>query len=148
MTLQNTFPKNYNSLSPITKKEILYRNDISDGVCLSQAALLSSEQKLTPATLFWPGGNPLRKDPWIRATINYCNQGNHTRHIHFFCHTGQKNFSYDYSICRTFYNKNAPGTSLVVQWLRLHATNAEGMGLIPAPGTKVPFGRWVQTKDF
>ena len=30
------------------------------------------------------------------------------------------------------------GTSLVVQWLRLHAPNAEGMGLIPGQGTKIP----------
>ena len=30
------------------------------------------------------------------------------------------------------------GTSLVVQWLRLHASNAEGMGSIPGWGTKIP----------
>ena len=28
------------------------------------------------------------------------------------------------------------GTSLVVQWLRLHATNAGGVGLIPGQGTR------------
>ena len=28
-----------------------------------------------------------------------------------------------------------PGTSLVVQWLRLHAPNAEVLGLIPGQGT-------------
>ena len=27
---------------------------------------------------------------------------------------------------------------LVVQWLRLHASNAGGMGLIPVWGTKIP----------
>ena len=30
------------------------------------------------------------------------------------------------------------GTSLVVQWFRLHASNAGDMGLIPGPGTKSP----------
>ena len=30
------------------------------------------------------------------------------------------------------------GTSLVVQWLRLRASNAEGESLIPGPGTKIP----------
>ena len=29
-----------------------------------------------------------------------------------------------------------PGTSLVVQWLRLHAPNAEGQGSIPGQGTR------------
>ena len=28
------------------------------------------------------------------------------------------------------------GTSLVVQWLRLHAANAGGLGLIPGQGTR------------
>ena len=32
------------------------------------------------------------------------------------------------------------GTSLVVQWLRLPAPNAEGMGLIPGQGTKILHG--------
>ena len=30
------------------------------------------------------------------------------------------------------------GTSLVVQWLRLHASNAGGTGSIPGQGTKIP----------
>ena len=30
------------------------------------------------------------------------------------------------------------GTSLVVQWLRLRASNAEGMGSIPGRGTRIP----------
>ena len=30
------------------------------------------------------------------------------------------------------------GTSLAVQWLRLHASIAGGMGLIPGQGTKIP----------
>ena len=29
-----------------------------------------------------------------------------------------------------------PGTSLVVQWLRLHAPNAGGLGSIPGQGTR------------
>ena len=29
-------------------------------------------------------------------------------------------------------------TSLVVQWLRLHASNADGMGLIPGQRRKIP----------
>ena len=31
-----------------------------------------------------------------------------------------------------------PGTSLVVQWLRLHASNAGGTRLIPGQGIKIP----------
>ena len=31
---------------------------------------------------------------------------------------------------------SAPGTSLVVEWLRLHASKAGGAGLIPGWGTK------------
>ena len=30
------------------------------------------------------------------------------------------------------------GTSLAVQWLRVHASTAGGMGLIPGQGTKIP----------
>ena len=30
------------------------------------------------------------------------------------------------------------GISLVVQWLRLHALNAGGLGLIPSQGIKIP----------
>ena len=33
-------------------------------------------------------------------------------------------------------------TSLVVQWLRLHASSARGMGLIPGWGTKIPHAMW------
>ena len=32
--------------------------------------------------------------------------------------------------------KNKAGTSLVVQWLRLHAPNAGGLGSIPGQGTR------------
>ena len=31
------------------------------------------------------------------------------------------------------------GTSLVVQWLRLCASNARGMGSTPRQGTKIPY---------
>ena len=34
--------------------------------------------------------------------------------------------------------KTRAGTSLVVQWLRLHAPTAGGAGLIPGQGTKIP----------
>ena len=30
----------------------------------------------------------------------------------------------------------------MVQWLRLHATNAEGAGSIPGQGTKIPHAMW------
>ena len=33
--------------------------------------------------------------------------------------------------------RNAVGTSLMVQWLRLHASPAGVMGLIPGQGTKI-----------
>ena len=39
------------------------------------------------------------------------------------------------------FNENySLGTSLVVQWLRLHASNAGGTGLIPGQGSKIPHG--------
>ena len=34
------------------------------------------------------------------------------------------------------------GTSLEVQWWRLHGSNAEGIGLIPGQGTKIPRAVW------
>ena len=34
------------------------------------------------------------------------------------------------------------GTSLAVQWLRLHAPSAGGMGSIPDQGTKIPHATW------
>ena len=33
-------------------------------------------------------------------------------------------------------------TSLAVQWLRLHASNAGGAGSIPSPVTKIPHAMW------
>ena len=33
-------------------------------------------------------------------------------------------------------------TSLVVQWLRLHASRARGVGLTPGWGTKIPHATW------
>ena len=38
------------------------------------------------------------------------------------------------------------GTSLVVQWLRLCAPNAGGMGSIPGLGTKIPHAVWCSQK--
>ena len=43
-------------------------------------------------------------------------------------------------------NMSPEGTSLVVQWLRLHGSNAGGAGLIPGQGTKIPHA--VQPKIF
>ena len=42
--------------------------------------------------------------------------------------------------CKNKYteNKATLGTSLVVQWLMLHASNAECMSLIAGQGTKIP----------
>ena len=34
--------------------------------------------------------------------------------------------------------QGSQGTSLVVQWLRFHASNAGGVGLGPGWGTKIP----------
>ena len=47
-------------------------------------------------------------------------------------------------------NKNSMGTSLMVQWLRFHAPNAEGLGSIPNQETKIfhvlPMqGAWVKS---
>ena len=35
--------------------------------------------------------------------------------------------------------EESQGTSLVVQWLKLHASKAGGMGSIPGRGTKIPY---------
>ena len=40
---------------------------------------------------------------------------------------------------QTKYEGNRKGTSLVVQWLRLHAPNAGGPGSIPGWGTNIPY---------
>ena len=39
------------------------------------------------------------------------------------------------------------GTSLVAQWLGLHASNAGGMDRIPGPGTKIPRATWHGQKN-
>ena len=41
----------------------------------------------------------------------------------------------------------ALGTSQVVQWLRLHASTAEGLGSIPGQGTKIPHAVWYGQKE-
>jgi len=39
------------------------------------------------------------------------------------------------------------GTSLGVQWLRLHASTAGGVGSIPGQGTKIPYASaWPKKK--
>ena len=47
-------------------------------------------------------------------------------------------YSVQYSVDRDsiWVNVNLGGTSLVVQWLRLHAPNAGGPGSIPGQGTR------------
>ena len=42
--------------------------------------------------------------------------------------------------------KDTYGTSLVVQWLRLHASKVGGMGLIPDQGTKIHLLRGMAQK--
>ena len=42
----------------------------------------------------------------------------------------------------SLFKVNSSGTSLVVQWLRLHASNAGGSGLIPVWGIKIPHAMW------
>ena len=38
--------------------------------------------------------------------------------------------------------KDIVGTSLAVQWLRLHISTAGDMGLIPGEGTRIPQATW------
>ena len=40
------------------------------------------------------------------------------------------------------HQKETPGTSVAVQWLRLQAPNVGGVGLIPGRGTKIPHAAW------
>ena len=42
--------------------------------------------------------------------------------------------------------KKCSGTSLAVQWLRLHTSNAEDVGLIPGWGTKISHAAGVTAK--
>ena len=44
-------------------------------------------------------------------------------------------------------DESGTGTPLVVQWLRLHTSNAEDAGSIPGQGTKIPHAtQWGQKK--
>ena len=43
--------------------------------------------------------------------------------------------------------KHTPGTSSVVQWLRLHSPNAGGLGSIPSQGTKVLHAVWPKERE-
>ena len=40
------------------------------------------------------------------------------------------------------------GSSLAVQWLRLHTSTAEGTGSIPGQGTRIPHASWLGEKKF
>ena len=44
-------------------------------------------------------------------------------------------------------DKNASGTSVLFQWLRLHAPTAGGLGSIPGQGTKIPHAVWCGQKN-
>ena len=39
------------------------------------------------------------------------------------------------------------GTSLAVQWLRLHTSNARGAGSVPGWGTKIPHTLWCSQNE-
>ena len=45
------------------------------------------------------------------------------------------------------YKRATRGTSLVVQWLSLHASTAGGTGWIPVWGTKIPHAAWCSQKQ-
>ena len=45
-------------------------------------------------------------------------------------------------LCPAVSKTSPQGTSLVVQWLRLHASTAGGASSIPGPGTKIPHAAW------
>ena len=47
----------------------------------------------------------------------------------------------DYKVHTRLQNLSS-GTSLEVQWWRLHESSAEGIGLIPGQGTKIPHAVW------
>ena len=50
--------------------------------------------------------------------------------------------------CRHELKVSSPGTSPAVQWLRLHASTAGGVGSIPGQGTKIPHAVWGGQKIF
>ena len=52
------------------------------------------------------------------------------------------NLGFGYGFLDMASKSQATGTSLVVQWLRLHASNAGGTGSIPGWGTKIPHALW------
>ena len=52
--------------------------------------------------------------------------------------TVQAGWAQAWNLSLPSYQRVLPGTSLAVQWLRLHASTAEGEGSIPGWGTKIP----------
>ena len=48
--------------------------------------------------------------------------------------------------CRYYFLKNARGTSLMVQWLRLYASPVGGVGLIFNQETKISHAVWCNQK--
>ena len=49
-------------------------------------------------------------------------------------------------VCTSVVEAAISGTSLTVQWLRLHAFNAGHLGSIPGSGTKIPYAIWCSQK--
>ena len=49
-------------------------------------------------------------------------------------------------VCTSVVEAAISGTSLTVQWLRLHAFNAGHLGSIPGWGTKIPYAIWCSQK--
>ena len=47
---------------------------------------------------------------------------------------------------RSLLRLSSAGTSLVVQWLRLHTSTAAGVGSFPGQGTKIPHAAWAWPK--
>ena len=57
-------------------------------------------------------------------------------------------FSVQYNCVHMLTKRQVLGTSLMVQWLTLHVSNAGGVGLIPDRGTKIPYAPTVQPKKY
>ena len=85
--------------------------------------LLEEEMATHSSILAW-------EIPWTGSLLGYSPQGHKEMDI-----TAQKTFLMSRNR-KSLINKGPPGTSLVVQWLRFHAPNAAGPGLIPGQGTR------------
>ena len=99
--------------------------------------------------LDWSGGieGQCRDDPWLTGArpcrpcrdsgyASECVEQRNNRIWAVFGFFFNQTFFFYYKL------KYRHRTSLVVQWLRLFASNAGGTGLIPDQGTKIPHGLW------